>query len=64
VYVGSDDAAPPYIPAQFLGSRRDELTRITTGVYSRKDLDALSTIDEQSIKVSGWNVEWMCFLAC
>ncbi|XP_052772118.1 uncharacterized protein LOC128211403 isoform X5 [Mya arenaria] len=47
---GSDDAAPPYIPAHFLGSRRDDPPKHPTGIYSNKDKDILSTIDEQSVK--------------
>ncbi|XP_052772114.1 uncharacterized protein LOC128211403 isoform X2 [Mya arenaria] len=49
-HPGSDDAAPPYIPAHFLGSRRDDPPKHPTGIYSNKDKDILSTIDEQSVK--------------
>ncbi|KAL4231892.1 Alstrom syndrome [Mactra antiquata] len=50
-HIGSDDAAPPYIPSQYLGTRRDEPSRHPTGIYGNKDnKDALSTIDEQSVK--------------
>lgn len=51
-YAGSDDAAPPYIPSQFLGSRREEPAKHPTGIYGNKEKDALSTIDENSVKVS------------
>ncbi|KAH3787914.1 hypothetical protein DPMN_166045, partial [Dreissena polymorpha] len=49
-HPGSDDAAPPYIPSQYLGSRLDAPIRHPTGIYGNKDKDTLSTIDEQSVK--------------
>ncbi|XP_053407019.1 uncharacterized protein LOC123546728 isoform X6 [Mercenaria mercenaria] len=49
-HPGSDDAAPPYIPSQFLGSRRDEPVKHPIGIYGNKEKDALSTIDENSVK--------------
>jgi len=34
-----------------MGSRRDEPAKHTTGIYGNKEKDAMSTIDEQSVKV-------------
>ena len=52
IITGSDDAIPPYIPTQYLGSRKDEPVKHPTGIYGNNTKDALSTIDEKSVGVS------------
>ena len=51
--VGSDDAIPPYIPHEYLGTRREELNKHPTGIYgvNGKQEDQ-STIDEKLVTVS------------
>ena len=46
--AGSDDAVPPYIPKQYLGTRTEEPARHPTGIYSTSSKEALSTIDEKT----------------